>query len=107
MNASWESREEWIARLETADRARRTSALTARGRSPRKRQHHVRSSFKGIVLLLAVLALLWPSPALAASVQARFDLSTPQAGPFPSDRFTVPDPTNNTGLRVNLPKPDC
>jgi hypothetical protein len=28
-------------------------------------------------------------------------------GPFPSDRFTVNDPTQNTGLRVNLPKPDC
>jgi hypothetical protein len=27
--------------------------------------------------------------------------------PFPSDLFTVPDPTQNTGLRVNLPKPDC
>ena len=26
-------------------------------------------------------------------------------GPFPSDRFTVPDPAQNTCLRVNLPRP--
>jgi len=69
-------------------------------------QRHV-GEYKILVLLLAALALLWPSPALAESVHARFDLSTPQAGPFPSDRFTVPDPMHYTGLRVELPKPDC
>ena len=62
---------------------------------------------KVLVLLVTSLALLWPSPALADSVHARFDLSTPQNAPFPSDRFTVPDLTQNTGLRVALPKPDC
>src|SRR6266545_2718322 len=69
-------------------------------------QRHV-GEYKILVLLLAALALLWPSPALAESVHARFDLSTPQAGPFPSDRFTVPDPMHYTGRRVELPKPDC
>jgi hypothetical protein len=39
-------------------------------------------------------------------VHALFDLSSPDIGPFPSDRFTVPDPTQLTGLRVNLPLPD-
>jgi Bacterial virulence factor lipase N-terminal len=53
------------------------------------------------------LALVWPSPAVAASTQANFDLSSPQGGPFPSDRFTVTDSSQNTGLRVELPKPDC
>ncbi len=62
-------------------------------------QRHV-GEYKILVLLLAALALLWPSPALAESVHARFDLSTPQAGPFPSDRFTVPDPMHYTGLHV-------
>src|SRR3989442_3944286 len=59
-------------------------------------------------LALAV-ALLLPLPALAsaAGVEARFDLSSPAGGPFPSDRFTVFDHENNTGLRVSLPKPDC
>jgi Bacterial virulence factor lipase N-terminal len=40
-------------------------------------------------------------------VHALFDLATPDGSPFPSNRFTVADPGQNTGLRVNLPKPDC
>ena len=40
-------------------------------------------------------------------VHALFDLTGHTGGPFPSDRFTVADPSQNTGLRVNLPKPDC
>jgi hypothetical protein len=30
-----------------------------------------------------------------------------RAGPFPSDRFTVADPSQKTGRRVELPLPDC
>jgi hypothetical protein len=41
------------------------------------------------------------------AVHALFDLGTPEGGPFPSDRFTTPDPDQNTGLRVDLPLPDC
>ena len=55
---------------------------------------------------LALLGLV-PSLAEPAAVQARFDLDDRRGSPFPSDRFTVADPTQNTGLRVNLPKPDC
>jgi Bacterial Ig-like domain len=51
------------------------------------------------------LVLLVPGLAPAAGVQARFDLSSPAEGPFPSDVFTVADPSQNTGLRVKLPKP--
>src|SRR5215213_5196744 len=40
-------------------------------------------------------------------IHALFDLTIHTGGPFPSDRFTVADPSQNTGLRVNLPKPDC
>ena len=40
-------------------------------------------------------------------VHALFDLTSHSGGPFPSDRFSVADPSQNTGLRVNLPKPDC
>ena len=40
-------------------------------------------------------------------VQVRFGIDSPSAGPFPSNLFTVPDTSQNTGLRVNLPKPDC
>ncbi len=41
------------------------------------------------------------------AVHALFDLGTPAGGPFPSNRFTVRDRTQNTRLRVNLPHPDC
>src|SRR2546427_3196254 len=57
-------------------------------------------------LAVGFLVLL-PALASAAAVDALFDLSATVRGPFPSDRFTVFDHDNNTGLRVNLPKPDC
>ncbi len=38
---------------------------------------------------------------------AVFDYSSPNASPFPSDAFTVADTAQKTGLRVNLPLPDC
>jgi hypothetical protein len=59
--------------------------------------------------LAAVLASLSMIPAHAGIgvVRPLFDLSAPAGGPFPSDRFTISDPSHHTGLRVNLPKPDC
>lgn len=45
--------------------------------------------------------------ATAGPVHAQFDLGSLHGGPFPSNRFTVADSTQNTGLRVDLPKPDC
>jgi hypothetical protein len=57
--------------------------------------------------LALVLLLALPASALATGVQPLFDVSSPSGSPFPSDLFTVPDSTQNTGLRVNLPKPDC
>src|SRR5688572_5236048 len=40
------------------------------------------------------------------STSALFDLNIPQGGPFPSDRFTVPDSTQLTARRVSLSLPD-
>jgi hypothetical protein len=40
-------------------------------------------------------------------VRVRQSRDDPSATPFPSDRFTVPDFTQNTFRRVKLPKPDC
>ena len=54
-----------------------------------------------------LLNLLSPSFAQAGRVRSLFSLDTMAGTPFPSDLFTVADPTQNTGLRVNLPKPDC
>ncbi len=55
--------------------------------------------------LAALLAL--PVLASAAGVSVRFDLSSPNGSPFPSDRFTQVDWTQKTFRRVNLPLPDC
>ena len=57
-----------------------------------------------IVLVLAMLATL---PAPVGAVQPRFDPMRPAEGPFPSDRLTAPDPAQRTGIRVDLPLPDC
>ncbi|HXF47777.1 MAG TPA: Ig-like domain-containing protein, partial [Burkholderiaceae bacterium] len=45
--------------------------------------------------------------AAAAGVSVKFDLSSPDTAPFPSDRFTVPDFSQRTFRRVALPQPDC
>jgi hypothetical protein len=51
--------------------------------------------------------LLVPLAALADGVTVKYDLSDPAGSPFPSNRFTVADWSQNTYRRVNLPKPDC
>ncbi len=61
---------------------------------------------RGVFVALLLMSLP-PSDAGAAGIQALFDLDAASGGPFPSDRFTVPDVSQNTGLRVNLPKADC
>jgi hypothetical protein len=42
-----------------------------------------------------------------ANVQALFNPDVVKQAPFPSDRFTVPNPANITRLQVSLPLPDC
>ena len=46
----------------------------------------------------------WQEP---PKVHALFGLSQPSDGPFPTNRFTVADTSNITGIRVKLPRPDC
>ncbi len=73
-----------------------------------KKRGAVVSPCLAVLLLTVPLVLLWASLTLAATgVQILFSLESPTDGPFPSDLFTVPDPSHNTGLRVNLPFPDC
>ena len=64
-----------------------------------------RALLLALLTFLTILAL--PSLAHAAGVQPRFDLSSPEGSPFPSNRWTQIDFSQNTFLRVNLPKPDC
>jgi Bacterial virulence factor lipase N-terminal len=56
---------------------------------------------------LAALLLAAPVFAFAAGVSVKLDFASPTGSPFPSDRFTQPDFTQNTFKRVALPKPDC
>jgi Bacterial virulence factor lipase N-terminal len=65
-----------------------------------------------LTLGLASLALLSPLAALAdppaaSGVRVKFDLGDPANSPFPSDRFTVREWSNQSYRRVNLPTPDC
>jgi hypothetical protein len=59
------------------------------------------------VLFLVLLFALALPPLAQAGVQPSYDLSTPAGSPFPSDRWTAVDWSQPTGLRVDLPKPDC
>jgi dienelactone hydrolase len=52
----------------------------------------------GAALALCAVALILPGGALAA---------TSAGQPFPSNLYTTPDATQLTGLRVDLPKPNC
>ncbi|MCG8649633.1 MAG: hypothetical protein MI861_07360, partial [Pirellulales bacterium] len=45
--------------------------------------------------------------ALSADTRVLFDLSDRAVGPFPANSFTAPDPAQKTGLRIDLPLPDC
>ena len=61
--------------------------------------------YRRFVAAVATVLLLVPGAAFA--VEALFDLSSPATAPFPTDRFTVDDHGQKTGLRVSLPRPDC
>src|SRR4026208_1308786 len=75
----------------------------------------MRREFAGSSVVVAIVMVLGTSrfAALGGSadrsspVHALFSLEEPQGGPFPSDRFTVPDPSQNTLIRVSLPLPNC
>jgi hypothetical protein len=47
------------------------------------------------------------TPVPVAGTSVKFDLTDPVGSIFPSNRYTVADTTQNTRVRVNLPKPNC
>ncbi|HZD96371.1 MAG TPA: hypothetical protein VE133_19060, partial [Candidatus Sulfotelmatobacter sp.] len=58
-----------------------------------------------IILLIAAMVFM---PVLAeAATHPLFNLQSNTQSPFPSDRFTVFDSQQLTGLRVNMPLPNC
>lgn len=56
---------------------------------------------------LLMAAALLSCSAVMAQVRVIFDPASPEVGPFPSDALTIPDARQKTGLRMNLPLPDC
>ena len=103
MKTQWQHTKKIVRFLAVRERA--VARFVVAGPPPlaRRRKILLRSA---LLMSLAVFVLA-PSLAGAAGVRARFDLDDQRGGPFPSDRFTVADASQNTGLRVTLPKPDC
>jgi hypothetical protein len=60
------------------------------------------------LVAIAVTALvLLPGLVSAGGVSVRFDFSSTAGSPYPNNSFTVDDHAQKTGLRVDLPTPDC
>jgi hypothetical protein len=59
-----------------------------------------------LLVALAALFALLPQPGAAAPVQVLTG-TTPDTRIMPSNTFTVEDPAQLTGLRINLPMPTC
>jgi len=51
--------------------------------------------------------LLAQSLAAASGVHALFNVQSTTGSPFPTDRFTIPAPNQNTGQQISLPFPNC
>lgn len=58
-------------------------------------------------LLALTVLLAAPTLAAASGVHPLFNVQSTTGSPFPSNRFTVRDSRQRTGLRVNLPSPNC
>jgi hypothetical protein len=71
--------------------------------TPRTEQYSFIS--RSFIFLVAV-AILTPALALAET-HPLFNLGSNTTSPFPSDRFTAFDSQQLTGLRVNVPLPNC
>jgi fermentation-respiration switch protein FrsA (DUF1100 family) len=57
--------------------------------------------------LVIAVVLSYSVFAGAQQVHALFDVDAKNGSPFPSDRFTLEDKSQLTGIRVKLPKPNC
>ena len=64
------------------------------------------SFIRRAIIFLVAIALLTPALALAQT-HPLFNLQSTTQSPFPSDRFTAFDSQQLTGLRVNVPLPNC
>lgn len=71
--------------------------------TPRTEQY---SFIRRTIIFLVAIAVLTPALVLAET-HPLFNLTSNTQSPFPSDRFTVFDSQQLTGLRVNVPSPNC
>lgn len=71
--------------------------------TPRTEQY---SFIRRTIIFLVAIAVLTPALALAET-HPLFNLTSNTQSPFPSDRFTAFDSHQLTGLRVNVPLPNC
>ena len=65
---------------------------------------------RGLTVITVLASASWsttPAHATQSRVHASFGLSQPSNSPFPTNWHTVNDSSNLTGIRVNLPVPDC
>lgn len=62
---------------------------------------------RSLMISTLLLAFSAASAQRESAVKVLFDPASPSVGPFPTDILTVPDSTQKTGLRINLPQPDC
>jgi dienelactone hydrolase len=69
--------------------------------------HNEKYSFARRTTILLVAAVLLMPALASAATHPLFNLGSPTQSPFPSDRFTVFDFQQRTGLRVNMPLPNC
>ena len=73
----------------------------------KKKAWVMKAAAHAIAIAFLVLALTGTAPGQSGGTEALFNLNATSTSPFPSNWFTVPDNTNKTHLRVNLPYPDC
>ncbi|HZU30871.1 MAG TPA: hypothetical protein VFB79_07130 [Candidatus Angelobacter sp.] len=66
-----------------------------------------KNSFLSRGLIVLVSAVLFTPILAAAATHPLFNLQSTTQSPFPSDNFTVFDFHQRTGLRVNVPLPNC
>lgn len=59
------------------------------------------------MILRTLLFSLVLIPAAFSATTVLFAPADPATGPFPTDYLTLPDPLQKTGIRINLPLPDC
>jgi dienelactone hydrolase len=64
-------------------------------------------SVRGVALAFGLFWLAAASSPAAAQVEALFDLTAVETGPFPTNVFTRGDGTNLTNRRIDLPRVGC